>query len=90
MRALRALVERERPGAPFDVALGGSKRPDDWEAERRRIGALAEAGATWWIEYVEPADLATMRGAVGADRCAPTEDGAARRRYPPTGCTREG
>jgi alkanesulfonate monooxygenase SsuD/methylene tetrahydromethanopterin reductase-like flavin-dependent oxidoreductase (luciferase family) len=64
VRALRALVERERPGAAFDVALGGDPRPDEWEAQRQRIGSLAEAGATWWIEYVEPADLATMRGAV--------------------------
>jgi alkanesulfonate monooxygenase SsuD/methylene tetrahydromethanopterin reductase-like flavin-dependent oxidoreductase (luciferase family) len=64
VRALRALVERDRPGAPFDVALGGDKRGDDWQAERARIGALAEAGATWWVEYVPPAELAAMREAV--------------------------
>jgi alkanesulfonate monooxygenase SsuD/methylene tetrahydromethanopterin reductase-like flavin-dependent oxidoreductase (luciferase family) len=64
VRALRGLVERERPGAPFDVALGGDPRPDDREAHRRRVAALAEAGATWWMEYVPPADLASMRAAV--------------------------
>ncbi|HEY3191131.1 MAG TPA: LLM class flavin-dependent oxidoreductase [Solirubrobacteraceae bacterium] len=64
VRALRALVERDRPGASFDVALGGDKRGDDWAAERARIGALAEAGATWWVEYVPPAELAAMREAV--------------------------
>jgi alkanesulfonate monooxygenase SsuD/methylene tetrahydromethanopterin reductase-like flavin-dependent oxidoreductase (luciferase family) len=64
VRALRALVERARPGAPFDVVLGGDPRPDDWAAHRRRVAALAEAGATWWMEYVEPADLPTMRAAV--------------------------
>src|SRR5438445_752125 len=64
VRALRALVERDRPGASFDVALGGDRRGDDWEAERARIGALAEAGATWWVEYVPPDDVAAMREAV--------------------------
>jgi alkanesulfonate monooxygenase SsuD/methylene tetrahydromethanopterin reductase-like flavin-dependent oxidoreductase (luciferase family) len=64
VRALLARRERERPGAPFDVALGGNERGQDWGAERRRIRALAEAGATWWVEWVPPADLATMRAAV--------------------------
>jgi alkanesulfonate monooxygenase SsuD/methylene tetrahydromethanopterin reductase-like flavin-dependent oxidoreductase (luciferase family) len=64
VRALLARREAERPGAPFDVALGGDKRGEDWDAERERIRSLAEAGATWWVEYVPPAELAAMREAV--------------------------
>jgi hypothetical protein len=44
--------------------MGGDKRGEDWEADRARIASLAEAGATWWFEYVPPADLVTMRAAV--------------------------
>lgn len=36
----------------FDLALGGAERSDDWEQERATIKALAEAGATWWMEYI--------------------------------------
>jgi hypothetical protein len=31
---------------------------------RRRLAALAAAGETRWMEYAEPADLATMQAAV--------------------------
>jgi hypothetical protein len=36
----------------FDLALGGAERGEDWEHERTTIKALAEAGATWWMEYI--------------------------------------
>ena len=46
------------------AALTGSPRDPDWEQERARIRSLAEAGMTWWIEYVPPAALAAMRAAI--------------------------
>src|SRR5207244_2605449 len=61
VQALRARIPTVRS---FDVALGVHRRGEDWEAERARIRSLSEVGATWWIEYVPPADLATMREAV--------------------------
>jgi alkanesulfonate monooxygenase SsuD/methylene tetrahydromethanopterin reductase-like flavin-dependent oxidoreductase (luciferase family) len=66
VRALIAFVEGRRPApaAPFEVVVGGRERREDWGHERALIGALAEAGATWWIEWVPPADLATMRQAI--------------------------
>ncbi len=67
VRAMRALVARERGTLDgFDVALGGRRRGQDWDAERAHIRAVAEAGATWWVEYVsqEIGDLAAARAAV--------------------------
>jgi alkanesulfonate monooxygenase SsuD/methylene tetrahydromethanopterin reductase-like flavin-dependent oxidoreductase (luciferase family) len=37
----------------FDIVTGGRSRGDDWGADRVVIDSLAEAGATWWIEYCE-------------------------------------
>ena len=55
VRALKAFVRRHREGeAPFDIALGGMSRGADWERERALIRSLAEAGATWWMEYLPP------------------------------------
>ena len=55
VRKLKALAESQRPNsAPFDIALGGRHRYDDWDKERALIHSLAEAGATWWVEYLPP------------------------------------
>ncbi len=55
VRALQAFVETNRTTpSPFDIALGGRHRGDDWEQERALIRSLAEAGATWWVEYLPP------------------------------------
>jgi hypothetical protein len=55
VRALRTMVDRQwGKGAPFDIVLGGRHRGDDWEQERTLIKSLAEAGATWWVEYQPP------------------------------------
>jgi alkanesulfonate monooxygenase SsuD/methylene tetrahydromethanopterin reductase-like flavin-dependent oxidoreductase (luciferase family) len=67
VRALRAEVTRLRGyEAPFDIALGGNGRSDDWEREREHIARVAEAGATWWIEYLSPeiGDRAAARAAI--------------------------
>jgi len=53
VRDIRAAVG-DRPG--YDIALGGRQRAADWDREREHIGAIAQAGATWWSEWVEPGD----------------------------------
>jgi alkanesulfonate monooxygenase SsuD/methylene tetrahydromethanopterin reductase-like flavin-dependent oxidoreductase (luciferase family) len=60
---------RARAGdRPWTIAVGGSGRRDDWDEEREHIAAIGDAGADWWVEWVEPADRETMREA--ADRGA--------------------
>ncbi len=57
VQALKALVESQRMGgAPFEIAVTseGRRRGPDWEQERAHIRSLAEAGATWWVEYLPP------------------------------------
>ena len=59
---LKALVDEHRAAtAPFDIAVGGRPRDDDWEKDRALIGSLAEAGATWYVEYAPPTELDVMR-----------------------------
>ena len=67
IRALRALVQSHRGSlAGYDIAIGGSSRRPDWEEEREYIRSLAEAGVTWWIEYIPPdsGDVATVQGLI--------------------------
>ncbi len=55
VRKLKAMAERERgAGQPFDIILGGEQRGDDWDKERAHVRSLADAGATWWTEYIPP------------------------------------
>jgi alkanesulfonate monooxygenase SsuD/methylene tetrahydromethanopterin reductase-like flavin-dependent oxidoreductase (luciferase family) len=55
VRALIADITRERSSPdPLEIVLGGNERGPDIERERAMIRALAEAGATWWAEYVTP------------------------------------
>ena len=54
IRSLRAFIDGQRAAStPFDIALGGRPRSEDWEKDRALIRSLAEAGATW-IEYLPP------------------------------------
>ncbi len=65
VRALKTFIEDRRlTSEPFDIAVGGSRRRDDWEEERAYIRSLAEAGMTWWIEYIPPDNLEAMRACV--------------------------
>lgn len=50
---VRALRDRA-PHAGYDIAIGGRRRRDDEAAEREYVAAIAEAGATWWHEYLPP------------------------------------
>jgi alkanesulfonate monooxygenase SsuD/methylene tetrahydromethanopterin reductase-like flavin-dependent oxidoreductase (luciferase family) len=54
VRGLLEVVAGYRSSAaPFDVAVGGTS-PDDPAAARDLLAPLAEAGATWWQESVDP------------------------------------
>lgn len=65
LRELRRFVEARRAGsAPFDIVAGGPRRGDDWDEERERIRAAAEAGATWFGEWIPPAEPDIMRASV--------------------------
>src|SRR5215213_3842357 len=62
---IRATIERERiESAPFDLVVGGDERREDWEEERSVISSLAEAGATWWLEWVPAASFEEMCRAI--------------------------
>ena len=65
IRALQDFVQQKRGSLQgYDIAVGGSARRADWEQEREYIRSLAEAGITWWTEYIPPesGDLETVRG----------------------------
>jgi alkanesulfonate monooxygenase SsuD/methylene tetrahydromethanopterin reductase-like flavin-dependent oxidoreductase (luciferase family) len=63
---------RTRAGdRPWTIAVGGSPRRDDWDAEREHIAAVRDAGADWWIEWAQPAGRDAMRGVVD---CGPLRD----------------
>jgi alkanesulfonate monooxygenase SsuD/methylene tetrahydromethanopterin reductase-like flavin-dependent oxidoreductase (luciferase family) len=65
VRALLAFVRERRPdGKPFEIVLGGRRRDEDWERERERVRSAADAGGTWWIEWVPPASVEAMRACV--------------------------
>jgi alkanesulfonate monooxygenase SsuD/methylene tetrahydromethanopterin reductase-like flavin-dependent oxidoreductase (luciferase family) len=66
VRAFLATVEELRPtvAGGFDMAVGGRARKADWAAERALIEAVASAGATWWIEWIKPAERRTMEAAI--------------------------
>ncbi len=65
VQALKAEIARQRATSdPFDIVLGGRSRGPDWEQERALIKSLAEAGATRWSEYIEPAMLNNMQACV--------------------------
>jgi alkanesulfonate monooxygenase SsuD/methylene tetrahydromethanopterin reductase-like flavin-dependent oxidoreductase (luciferase family) len=56
---------RTRAGSRrFAIMAGGWGRLKDPDAEREQIRAVAEAGATWWGEYVAPGDRKGMQAAV--------------------------
>ncbi len=67
VRTLKTSADQKHgAAAAYDIALGGRHRGDDWDKERTLIRSLAEAGATWWIEYQPPeiGDLAAVRAAI--------------------------
>jgi alkanesulfonate monooxygenase SsuD/methylene tetrahydromethanopterin reductase-like flavin-dependent oxidoreductase (luciferase family) len=65
IRALRETIMVQRvDDAHFDIAVGGRARNHDHEWEQAHIRSIADAGATWWMEWVPAADFSTMRNAI--------------------------
>ncbi len=67
VRALKEMAMQVRGASTaFDIVVGGRAPDADAEKERMLIRALAEAGATWWTEYVPPetGDLNAARTAI--------------------------
>jgi alkanesulfonate monooxygenase SsuD/methylene tetrahydromethanopterin reductase-like flavin-dependent oxidoreductase (luciferase family) len=60
VRALRASVGSR----PYTIAVGGSRRAEDWDAQREHIRAVGETSADWWIEWVPPGERDQMTEAV--------------------------
>src|SRR5512135_1720991 len=60
-----AVLARARPnaGTAFDIVVGHAtwQRAKDPERERAYIASLAEAGATWWSQYISPETEKAMR-----------------------------
>ena len=56
---------RRRAGdRSWTQAVGGWPRRDDLDEELEHRRDVAQAGADWWVEWIEPADRETMRAAV--------------------------
>jgi alkanesulfonate monooxygenase SsuD/methylene tetrahydromethanopterin reductase-like flavin-dependent oxidoreductase (luciferase family) len=58
-------LARRAGDRPWTQAVGGWPRRDDLEEELEHRREVADAGADWWVEWIEPADRATMRAGVG-------------------------
>lgn len=64
VRALKAYIDSQRsPSAPFDIVVSGLRLFDPEEDKASRA-ALAEAGVTWYGEYLPPTSLEEMRAAI--------------------------
>jgi alkanesulfonate monooxygenase SsuD/methylene tetrahydromethanopterin reductase-like flavin-dependent oxidoreductase (luciferase family) len=68
---VRAL--RQQRGERFDIAVGGRRRRDDGAAERELVASIAEAGASWWNEWVPPdTPLERVRELIGGGPLRPS------------------
>ncbi len=53
--AIRAFIEAQRPApGPFDYAASGLTPGDDPAAGAAQVAPYVAAGATWWLETVDP------------------------------------
>jgi alkanesulfonate monooxygenase SsuD/methylene tetrahydromethanopterin reductase-like flavin-dependent oxidoreductase (luciferase family) len=60
-------VRAHRPDQePFEVMVGGATTGHDLVADHEVVGALTDAGATWWSEWLSPlrGDLDTIRARI--------------------------
>jgi len=67
IRSFRGFVQSQRGSLQgYDICVGGSQRRKDWEEEQEYIRSLAEAGVTWWTEYIPPdaGDLETVQSLI--------------------------
>jgi alkanesulfonate monooxygenase SsuD/methylene tetrahydromethanopterin reductase-like flavin-dependent oxidoreductase (luciferase family) len=60
--ALKAALEAEHPLLPtFDIVVGPQARSPDTDEKRAWMQSLADAGATWWVEWIPPGEPDHMR-----------------------------
>ncbi len=64
IHALSTEVAKRRSLDGYDISVGGRERKPDWDAERSLIRSLADAGATWWMEWIKAAPRETMQPAI--------------------------
>lgn len=65
VRTLKAFIKDNRSAlTPFDIAIGGRRRGPDWDKERELIKSIAEAGGTWWMEWIPPNKPDIMRACI--------------------------
>jgi hypothetical protein len=50
VREMRAHVDEQKPGEPFDIVIEGTTPGEDPERGADEVRPYAEAGATWWLE----------------------------------------
>jgi alkanesulfonate monooxygenase SsuD/methylene tetrahydromethanopterin reductase-like flavin-dependent oxidoreductase (luciferase family) len=68
VRVLDRLVrDRRRSPDPFDIVIGGHTAGLEAGQARSKCLAFAEAGATWWLEFVHPVggDFEAIRRRIG-------------------------
>jgi alkanesulfonate monooxygenase SsuD/methylene tetrahydromethanopterin reductase-like flavin-dependent oxidoreductase (luciferase family) len=64
VRAMKAYIDSQRiVSTPFDIVVSGLRLLDPEQDKAVRV-ALAEAGVTWYGEYVQPARMEEMRTAI--------------------------
>lgn len=67
VRRLRRAASERRGDEAFVVAVGGRQRGLDQSADVDYVTSLAEAGANWWHEYIEPTTaLESVRARIAA------------------------
>ena len=49
VREMRLYADEQKPDEPFDIVVEGTTVGDD-AGDAARVGAFAEAGASWWLE----------------------------------------
>lgn len=73
--AIRRFIDAHRTDqGPFDIVAGGPERGPDPDHTRELIRQSAQAGATWFSEWIPPGDPAAMRAAIAQ---GPTRIGTA-------------
>ena len=54
VRELRSVARQRRGDDDFTILVGGRSRREDRDAEIEYVTGLAQAGASWWHEYIPP------------------------------------
>ena len=60
----RYIVAHRTSSGPFDIVAGGPERAQNPDRTRELIRQSAQAGATWFSEWIPPGDPATMRASI--------------------------